>query len=403
MKIKKILVCLFIVCTMVMSFTVTASANIVDDLKKEPNAMALVTIDNEDCTEISNLKDLSVRITAPGTNINITIPVEEVKEDGETLGLWLGYPKDRISDAIMKELAEVQGKIDLGTYEKDPEKFLTDVDNILSKFHVEIIGLPENHYSVVSSSIILTNDIFQQIVDMFKEIIKAEVGDFDSFTDLIDRLLKEQGYTMEEFLAELEPEDAAAVKNLIENLDPLLDYITSSEYSGLLIAGAELACECPSIDYFQIIHRYYERADGKLKLLGTVYEGSYDDYYEEKFLQGYAGDIINAKDFINCKYDGKLFEYMGSYDSYVLYDDYKWSDYKLDSFTLGDWETDGLVLRYVIDSGKTAASAESAAGDPDKGSALPDTGDRSSLGMYIVLLFTALGASGAIAGYHRKK
>ena len=303
----------------------------------------------------------------------------------------------------MKELAEVQGKIDLGTYEKDPEKFLTDVDNILSKFHVEIIGLPENHYSVVSSSIILTNDIFQQIVDMFKEIIKAEVGDFDSFTDLIDRLLKEQGYTMEEFLAELEPEDAAAVKNLIENLDPLLDYITSSEYSGLLIAGAELACECPSIDYFQIIHRYYERADGKLKLLGTVYEGSYDDYYEEKFLQGYAGDIINAKDFINCKYDGKLFEYMGSYDSYVLYDDYKWSDYKLDSFTLGDWETDGLVLRYVIDSGKTAASAESAAGDPDKGSALPDTGDRSSLGMYIVLLFTALGASGAIAGYHRKK
>lgn len=390
---------------MVMSFTMTASANIVDDLKKEPNAMALVTIDNEDCTEISNLKDLSVRITAPGTNINITIPVEEVKEDGETLGLWLGYPKDRISDAIMKELAEVQGKIDLGTYEKDPEKFLTDVDNILSKFHVEIIGLPENHYSVVSSSIILTNDIFQQIVDMFKEIIKAEVGDFDSFTDLIDRLLKEQGYTMEEFLAELEPEDAAAVKNLIENLDPLLDYITSSEYSGLLIAGAELACECPSIDYFQIIHRYYERADGKLKLLGTVYEGSYDDYFDGKCLQGYSGDIIKAKNFVNCKYDGQLFEFMGSYDSYVLFDDYKWSDYELDSFTLGDWETDGLVLRYVIDSDKTAAAPGGIAGtgDSDKGDPLPDTGDRSSLGMYIVLLFTALGASGAIAGYHRKK
>ena len=106
MKTKKILVRFFIVCMVVMSFTTTAFANIVDDLKKEPNAMALVTIDNEDCTEIANLKDLSVRITAPGTNINIIIPVEEVKEDGETLGLWLGYPKDRISDAIMKELAE---------------------------------------------------------------------------------------------------------------------------------------------------------------------------------------------------------------------------------------------------------------------------------------------------------
>ena len=71
------------------------------------------------------------------------------------------------------------------------KKFLTDIDNVLSKFHVEIIGLPENHYSVVSSSIILTNDIFQQIVDMFKELIKEEVGDFDSFASLIDVLLQD--------------------------------------------------------------------------------------------------------------------------------------------------------------------------------------------------------------------
>ena len=306
----------------------------------------------------------------------------------------------------MKELAEVQGKIDLGTYEKDPEKFLTDIDDILSKFNVEIIGLPENHYSVVSSSMILTNDIFQQIVDMFKELIKEEAGDFDSFADLIDQLLTESGLTMEQFLAELDPEDAAAVKDLLENLDPLLDYITSADFSGLLIAGAELACECPSIDYFQIIHRYYERTDGgKLKLLATVYEGTYDDYFDGKCLQGYSGDIIKAKNFVNCKYDGQLFEFMGSYDSYVLFDDYKWSDYELDSFTLGDWETDGLVLRYVIDSDKTAAAPGGIAGtgDSDKGDPLPDTGDRSSLGMYIVLLFTALGASGAIAGYHRKK
>lgn len=397
MKTKKILVRFFIVCMVVMSFTTTAFANIVDDLKKEPNAMALVTIDNEDCTEIANLKDLSVRITAPGTNINIIIPVEEVKEDGETLGLWLGYPKDRISDAIMKELAEVQGNIDLGTYEKDPEKFLTDIDNVLSKFHVEIIGLPENHYSVVSSSIILTNDIFQQIVDMFKELIKEEVGDFDSFASLIDVLLQEAGLTMDQFLAELEPEDAEAVKNLIENLDPLLAYITSSDFTGLLIAGAELACECPSIDYFQIIHKYYQRTDGRLKLMATVYEGSYDDYFEGKCLQGYTGDIIKAKDFVNCKYDGQLFDYMGSYDSYVLYDNYKWSDYELDSFTLGDWQTDGLILRYVIDKEKEAVTEKPVS------TQTPDTGDRASLGMYIVLLFTALGASGAIAGHRRKK
>lgn len=397
MKIRKRLVCLSIVCMLVMSFSTSAYADIVDDLKKEPNAMALVTIDNEDCVEIPNLKDLSVRITAPGTKIDITIPVEKVEAEGDTLGFWLGYPKDRISDAIMNELAEVQGKIDLGMYEKDPEKFMTDVDNILSKFNVEIIGLPENHYSVVSSSMILTNDIFRQVAEMFKDLIKEEVGDFDSFADLIDVLLKEKGVTLDELLEGLEPEEAAAVKDLLENMDPLLNYITSSEYSGLLIAGAQLACECPTIDYFQIIHKYYERTGGKLKLLATVYDGTYDEFYEAKYLQGYSGDVIKAKSFINCKYEGKLFQYLGSYDSYALYDGYQWSKYKLDSFTLGDWQTDGLVLRYVIDVNKKEPVSAAAT------SQAPDTGDRASLGMYVLMLFVALGATGAIAGHRKKK
>lgn len=397
MKIRKRLVCLSIVCMLVMSFSTSAYADIVDDLKKEPNAMALVTIDNEDCVEIPNLKDLSVRITAPGTKIDITIPVEKVEAEGDTLGFWLGYPKDRISDAIMNELAEVQGKIDLGMYEKDPEKFMTDVDNILSKFNVEIIGLPENHYSVVSSSMILTNDIFRQVAEMFKDLIKEEVGDFDSFADLIDVLLKENGVTLDELLEGLEPEEAAAVKDLLENMDPLLNYITSSEYSGLLIAGAQLACECPTIDYFQIIHKYYERTGGKLKLLATVYDGTYDEFYEAKYLQGYSGDVIKAKSFINCKYEGKLFQYLGSYDSYALYDGYQWSKYKLDSFTLGDWQTDGLVLRYVIDVNKKEPVSAAAT------SQAPDTGDRASLGMYVLMLFVALGATGAIAGHRKKK
>lgn len=397
MKIRKRLVCLSIVCMLVMSFSTSAYADIVDDLKKEPNAMALVTIDNEDCVEIPNLKDLSVRITAPGTKIDITIPVEKVEAEGDTLGFWLGYPKDRISDAIMNELAEVQGKIDLGMYEKDPEKFMTDVDNILSKFNVEIIGLPENHYSVVSSSMILTNDIFRQVAEMFKDLIKEEVGDFDSFADLIDVLLKEKGVTLDELLEGLEPEEAAAVKDLLENMDPLLNYITSSEYSGLLIAGAQLACECPTIDYFQIIHKYYERTGGKLKLLATVYDGTYDEFYEAKYLQGYSGDVIKAKSFINCKYEGKLFQYLGSYDSYALYDGYQWSKYKLDSFILGDWQTDGLVLRYVIDVNKKEPVSAAAT------SQAPDTGDRASLGMYVLMLFVALGATGAIAGHRKKK
>lgn len=88
---------------------------------------------------------------------------------------------------------------------------------------------------------------------------------------------------------------------------------------------------------------------------------------------------------------------MGSYDSYVLYDNYKWSDYELDSFTLGDWQTDGLILRYVIDKEKEAVTEKPVS------TQTPDTGDRASLGMYIVLLFTALGASGAISGHRRKK
>lgn len=378
----------------VMSCGATVFADIVDDLKKEPNAMALITIDNENCTEIPALGELSVRITAPNTKIDIVIPVEKVEPEGELLGLWLGYPEDRISDAIMNELAEIQGKVDLGIYEEEPEKFLTEIDTLLSKFQIEVIGLPDNHYSVTSGAMVLTNDIFGQIVEMFKTMIKEEAGDFESFSALIDALLKEEGLTVDQLLAQMGPEEAAALKDLIENIDPLLAYITSTEYSGLLIAGAELACHCPAIDYFQIIHKYYERVNGKLKLLGTVCDGTYDADYQDYYIKGYVGDTIKGKDFANCWYDGRLFEYVGSYDAYALYDDYKWSDYKLDSFTVGDWQTDGLVLRYVVE-GETETALDKAIA--------PDTGDRTSLGMYIVLLFTALGATGAVAGYHKKK
>ena len=42
--------------------------------------------------------------------------------------------------------------------------------------------------------------------------------------------------------------------------------------------------------------------------------------------RGYTGDIIKAKDFVNCKYDGQLFDYRAAMILTSLYDNYKWSD-----------------------------------------------------------------------------
>ncbi len=81
-NLKRKLICLLTALLVTMSFTASVFAlsteELLDEMKKSPNAMALVFIDNEECLELPNLKDLQVRVSAEGTGIDLRIPVEMV-------------------------------------------------------------------------------------------------------------------------------------------------------------------------------------------------------------------------------------------------------------------------------------------------------------------------------------
>lgn len=384
---RKICAILLSMTLMMTAFTQVGFADLVDDIKKGPNTIAMVTVENPDCVELVNVKDLEVRLSKPSAGINITIPVQNIEIEGEVMNVWLGTGKERITDAVMKQLADIQGKIDLGGYEETPEDIVEDIGDVLEGFDVDILGLPADHYTYGASAFVLTNDIFKQIVELFKEMIDEYYGEFTTFKELIESLMKDLDISMED----LDPETKAIFQEIIANIDPLLAYLTSEDFSGLLICGATLVCACPDIEEYQIQHRYYERIDGKLKLVGIVREGEYDEWYEDYYIKGTYGSKISAKDFLKTDYNGVSYEFIGSYDTDVIYDDWKWSKYKISTFTLGtDW-TDGLILRYVIDKGTTISGEKS-----------PDTGDHAPIGIYIALLVTAILAAGAIAAYNKK-
>lgn len=375
------------------TLSVSAFAITADDLQNGPNSMAMITIENEDCLQIEKVQDLSVKISKEGTSIEI--PVKNVELDGELVNMWLGYGTERISNEIMAELVALQGPINMLAYKENPEKLAEDIGDVLEDWEVEILGLPEGHYTYSGGAIVLTQEIFQQIVELVKEIFGEEFGEFTTFKELIEKILADAELSLED----LDPETRAELEDLINNIDPIIAYLTSAEFSGFLIYGAELACDCPFLYEYQIMHRYYQRVDGKLKLVGTVNEGEYDSEYEEYYLVGEEGDLIGAKDFLKRSYNGVSYEFVGSYDMDVLYKDQDESlkDYKLESFRLGDDWTEGLVLRYVIDEEPLADVEQQGNGEKS-----PDTGDQSPITACIVLLVTAVLAAGAVAAYNKK-
>lgn len=412
---KKFFVSLLAVMLVIVSLCQIAFADFMDEVKKSPNAVVMVSVDNEDCLELENLKDLKVRVTCPGAGLDMTVPMEEVQMAGETMGLWLGFPSEKISDAIMNKLAEMQGELDLGELEKDPKLDMTsmedagdvieDIENLLTEVEITVEGLPEGHYVVDSSAAILTHEICKAAIDMIMEAAREEFGEVNSFSELFDKLMEQLGLDLDEVLDTsawteedwenleemgITEADIENIKTLIANLDPLIEYITSEEFSGILIANAYLVCECPQICDYTVEHRYYERVNGKLKLVGTVDEGEEAEAY---ILQGKEGDVIYAEDFKQPVYQGKTYEYLGSYSDYALYDDYNWKYHRMKSLTLGDYEFgSGLVLRYVYDQdGSGTAGGTAGTSGRGDGQSAPATGDEQPLDIYVLVLAAALG------------
>lgn len=410
-KTKRLLASLLVLAMVLSQATASAFAGVLDEVKKGENAMAVVMVENPDCEKLPEIGDLTVRISSAEAGIDIKVPVQKLSEEDEFLCMWLGVPEERISDEIMKKLAEIQGKIDL----QEVSETLEDVDQLLSKFQVEVQGLPEGHYVSQGGALVITNEIYKQAIDVIRQALKEEGLEFDSFSELIKQVLSELGLTLDDLfdtsdmteedwadLAEegITKEDFELLKDLIVNIDQVIDYLCSDEFTGVLIAGANLTCSCPEVEDYQIQHRYYERTGGKLKLVGTVHEGVYDEQFEDYWLTGKSGDVIKASDYMKPVYKGKTYEFMGSYDDFALIDG--WKGYEMDSFVLGKDLTTGLVLRYVIDKGDSPAAGNGNGNGGNRnggngqaapaGETAPKTGDDTPLGMYVLLLVTAAGA-----------
>ncbi len=397
--------------------TASAFAGVMDQIKDSNNAMAVVMVENPDCEKLPEVGDLTVRISSAEAGVDIRVPVQKVSESEEFLCMWLGMPEEKLSDEMMKKLAEIQGKIDL----QEIGDTLEDVDKLLTHFQIEVLGLPEGHYVTEGGALVITSEIYRQAIDIIRQALKEEGVEFDSFSELIEKLLAEADLTLDDIfdmsdmtdedwaeLAEMgvTKEDIEMMKDLIVNIDQVIDYFCSDEFTGILIAGAYLTCDCPEIMEYQIQHRYYERTDGKLKLVGVVNEGEYDADLEEYYLTAVGGTVIKAADFKNTSYKGKTYSYMGSYDNFALYD--KWKGNELKSFTLGEDFTSGLVLRYVYDKGGSASEGTGGNGgqpDPAAGDngAAPKTGDEAPISMYILLLATAAAAAGCTRAYRKAR
>lgn len=396
--------------------TASAFAGVMDQIKDSNNAMAVVMVENPDCEKLPEIGDLTVRISSAEAGIDIKVPVQKLSESEDFLCMWLGIPEERLSDEMMKKLAEIQGKIDL----QEIGETIEDVEMLLTKFQVEVQGLPEGHYVTQGGALVITNEIYRQAIDIIRQALKEEGVEFDSFSELIEKMLDDAGMTLDDIfdMSDLTDEEWAELaemgvtketldqmKELIVNIDQVIDYLCSDEFTGVLIAGAYLTCSCPEMTEYQIQHRYYERVDGKLKLVGTVHEGVYDADLKAYYLTGKSGTVIRASDFKNTSYKGRTYSYMGSYDDFALYD--KWKGYEMKSFVLGEDFTNGLVLRYVYDKGGSAAPAGNGGNgggqsDPAAGSeTAPQTGDNAPMGMYILLLITAVAATGSVAAYKR--
>ena len=432
----------------------TAQAGVLDDIKEMPNTYANVTPENWDCEKIDELiaaENLRVVVDAEVLDEAISIPVKAVMEDGEFAGLWYGEGSERLEDELMRKLAELQGDIDMELEEgidavtgdfssfslveprnekasfsiNDARNIISNVKATFGEFTVTVEGGLGEHYGETANVFIITADIVKELVeylyDVFEEILGKEFNSFSEIINAIDMMMQEElGVSLEVLLEQMElpAEDLAMIRDAMNNIDAIVDYFLSEEFSGILMSNVVLTCDCPVKDYYWITHQYFERTDKGLELVGEVYEESSEGY---AFLEGNRGDTIYAKDFVNEEFKEKTYKYEGSYSEDYWYEvDYlnlksldEIEEYRVDSLVLGGDNTE-MILVYVNDVETSDDIEMGVTDDTDdvddedttvtesNDEAAPPTGDVNNSNLF---LLTSCMAVLVIAGcvYYRKR
>lgn len=256
-----------------------------------------------------------------------------------------------------------------GAEDLTPEELaeaVEDIYDLLSGYSFTLQGENADHYTISGedrSGFLLTHDIFELAVATIAWLYEDELGEeVDSFAELLQPMLDEMGDDLSE-------EERAAFEKLIENIDPLMEFLCSTDFGGILIVDLWLDCGCAESTLFRIEHQYYRKNGDKLEFVGSVdefYDESedvwlddedweedgdgyaeedeeeYEDWEDEDWEDddepwpeddsedgeederfgpvGYGeamtGDTVYAKDYIRPEYNGETYEYTGSYELY---------------------------------------------------------------------------------------
>ena len=459
---RRIISVLTIVMLLCSSMAVTSFAETSDEkpLKDQiPEAVVLVQVNNAECKMVEKMTDLTVDIKLKDGRDVINVPVERVEaEDGETLALWLGYSYSEIDAQIKADMAEFQKDYHLGSAEDFMTNILSimlgledmskDLLAIFANYEIVINGIPEDadhKFTIETNTILITSTIVTELFGIATELVgqilelsKEEVAQIKNFSDLVDVLnsylakeeLLKDGQDIYDLLLETAETDEITkeeLQNAVAEMDEVLAYMQSEDYTGTVFAGVYLECDCPFTVSFDIIHQYFKEVDGKMTLAGTVSYGNIDmseslgsewfDYDFEKYsYEGLSGDVIKAADYIQPNFAGETYEYVGSYDDWtIIYPDSNWyftdeedfdtldglyacddwwTEYKFDEFVLADEDLNapsGLVLRYELLEDDIAADN------------IVETGDDSNMTPYYLIMGMAVAVMLAAFVFRRKQ
>lgn len=460
---RKILSVLMIVMLLCSNMTITTFAETTEDkpLKEQiPEAVVLVQVNNAECKMIEKMTDLTVDIKLKDGRDVINVPVERVEEEGEDLvALWLGYSFDEIDAQIKADMAEFQKNYHLGNAEDFMMNALSlmlgiddmskDLLSIFENYEIVINGIPEDadhEFEIETNTMLITSTIVSELFDIAAELVgtllelsKEEIAKINSFSDIIALLndmlveyeLIEKGQDIYDFVldtAETNEITKAELVTAVAEMDAVLDYLRSEEYTGTVFAGVYMDCECPYTVSYRVYHQYFKEIDGRMVLAGTenfgpekLSEELEDDelYFMNAWYEGMSGDLIKATDYIHTEFNGETYTYKGSYGEFsIIYPeeldplymttnhtfdsldelyacDEWWKEDKCDEFVLGTEEPmenslfvpTGLVLRYEL---------------LEESDITPETGDDSNMTPFYLIMMLAVAVM-AMAVVTRRK
>jgi len=370
MKLRRVLAVTLAAVMVFTSLQLTAFAASEDENQnKYPNFTGSVFLENWECQEVESfeaLKDLPLTITITDDadpDKTASIEMEYDEDTGEYSAAEFNdspYMKDILADITANQQAALKD----GSIETDEAYY----DALFEGYTVSLNLGDNSHFTadisnggVLMSEYILWSFEFE-VAMLVEEMGWSEDLEFTSYMQMMDystewetdgQYTSYEEYLWEEGYAEWKIDELLSE---ILILDDALAEARADAFAGQLYMLINLLCDCPKTCFYEIAHVYMIEKDGDLEIVDVLWEDGKegDELY---IIAGKDGDTVRAEDWLTPKYNGEIadyvgatFQYSGSYNSYVLWDDEleDWSTYEAEEYVLGQDSFYGLALTYVL-------------------------------------------------------